>query len=1216
MASFKVNFNSVAKRYNDVITFGGVDLSSPKFSIASNRAIDELNYIYRANSIQKRYGKNIDLPQFEGVSSTKFYFYSLEPTQANISTNATSPISSASSQLYEVARNAPVYNVWAFERFIVINKGGALFYTLISDVQNGVIKPLCPTNVADSVVVDDETVYPRYAYTVPSKRLSAFVGNDKLWILTGSIFLVISHNGNNLTIQPVQNIAYIPTTTIGITQAEASVGGNRLTFESANLLTNMRKNGIVGGAKNADSTIEYGTFTLDSNIDNNSASQLSVEINALNKPYAPMATSADTVLSDRRVFAYPYTDTYVSDLYIGYNEAHFNFSDLVIRLNDENHTKFKPKPLLNAPTPNLNYTVSDITNTLKPDLTDIDSYEDNYYYVALFNAVDGNRISPDEEYGWSHSLLLANTAIQSGVFYQPFYMVVYMRHNGQIICTARRVNLLNQNSEYTSVSTSDRYHLTDQNDYVGNIFTYGTYGTTNPIAWYKVLGANVRLQDLTLPARLYRGVDIRIDNSSIVGNIFTGNQYIAESNKFVLKPIYRDFGSNTTSVVYNNMLNQNSGLCKVGYPFGENYGWFLVLEDEVNYAKAYIYGYIKQDDDGTLSNQIVLFEYPSGSVMGDSNIVVTFPAQQSEDYKAYINNCTFGYLFGTSNSRNRLFVSGNANKPNVDWHSAESDEEGDFTYFPDDSFCAYGQDSNKVVGYSVISDGKLLVLKTSSDKEPSIYYRTATYSTLKDDYGNNITFQETTLLVESYPLVITNAKIGGRASYLVCNFNGDTLFVNTKGQIVGLDNDGSTYDNQRVASTRSYCIDKVITEINSPEDNCLLVEDGDELFYFTPSATYYSNYEAKYEWFKTDIKNVLSFCHCRYNNYDFTIMANFNGELLFEKTKAFADSKRYFARLGEMTMSQETLFENISSSYPVLSNEMYNLYTDGYKKMYTAYRTVFNVAYITASDLSTSMSVDEDNNIRLKLKVADIIPESTYTVHFYNSTYVEIYSNTTAFTQVDDETLSYADEDYIWVTVGNSNRQSDFHHCLITKQVSLQELDYEVDNHDRVVFTLNGQQMKYGINLSIQGNNDTVNDNITDYSKNYTYITKSYAVESYYITAPYLSSTLNYRKVIDSYAIVADTNEPNNIYVKVATNDLALSKVIGDSVGSQVNYSTYSLEAIDYRRYDLPHTQILGARFYGSFIAMKLYSPNATNSTLTQLQFKYHTAKQTYGKGA
>jgi hypothetical protein len=160
--------------------------------------------------------------------------------------------------------------------------------------------------------------------------------------------------------------------------------------------------------------------------------------------------------------------------------------------------------------------------------------------------------------------------------------------------------------------------------------------------------------------------------------------------------------------------------------------------------------------------------------------------------------------------------------------------------------------------------------------------------------------------------------------------------------------------------------------------------------------------------------------------------------------------------------------------------------------------------------------------------------------------------------------------------------------------------------------------MAYGLDLASTPSGDAdMNDNIDDYSNNLRYITKESPVVAYYITAPYLSSALNYRKVIDSYAIVADTDEPNEIYVKVATNNTSLDEITyerRESVGRQVNYNDYTMRKIDYMRYELPHVQILGAKFYGTFISLRLYSPNPTNSTLTQLQFTYHVAKQAYGR--
>lgn len=79
-------------------------------------------------------------------------------------------------------------------------------------------------------------------------KSASFLMNGKLWILDGKTYLV--YDGE--TIQPVRNIAYIPTTTIG---SPPEGGGTSL--EAVNLLTPKRINTFVGDGKSS-------VFQLDS----------------------------------------------------------------------------------------------------------------------------------------------------------------------------------------------------------------------------------------------------------------------------------------------------------------------------------------------------------------------------------------------------------------------------------------------------------------------------------------------------------------------------------------------------------------------------------------------------------------------------------------------------------------------------------------------------------------------------------------------------------------------------------------------------------------------------------------------------------------------------------------------------------------------------------------------------------------------------------------
>lgn len=104
-------------------------------------------------------------------------------------------------------------------------------------------------------------------------------------------------------------------------------------------------------------------------------------------------------------------------------------------------------------------------------------------------------------------------------------------------------------------------------------------------------------------------------------------------------------------------------------------------------------------------------------VEGEDNIKITAYRTVS-GYADRINKCRFGILYGMNGDKNRLFLSGNPEYPNVDWHSANKD----LTYFPDTSYATVGDIHSAIVGYSIISD-KLVTHKDGKERDESIVIR-------------------------------------------------------------------------------------------------------------------------------------------------------------------------------------------------------------------------------------------------------------------------------------------------------------------------------------------------------------------------------------------------------------------------------------------------------------------------------------------------------------
>lgn len=102
---------------------------------------------------------------------------------------------------------------------------------------------------------------------------------------------------------------------------------------------------------------------------------------------------------------------------------------------------------------------------------------------------------------------------------------------------------------------------------------------------------------------------------------------------------------------------------------------------------------------------------------GADNFEIVYEAEPKENAydSGIIGKCTICTLY-----ENRVFVSGNPDKPAYDWHSAAEDP----TYYPDTGYAQVGNDGSAIMGYCKVGN-TLAVVKEDSQQDASIYLRTA-----------------------------------------------------------------------------------------------------------------------------------------------------------------------------------------------------------------------------------------------------------------------------------------------------------------------------------------------------------------------------------------------------------------------------------------------------------------------------------------------------------
>ena len=205
--------------------FRGVDLSSPAFNVDTSRAIDMKNLIRKDRVLEKRDG-------FVNI--------------ANLG-------------------DKKINNIWFFNNKYVVNASG------------------------DLVILDNlNTKEPFKTYEGAMKDMSvnAFFRNKKLWILGGIAFLVLN---NDFSLQKVEEIAEVPTTTIGIAPNNLTIvsDSNRTSYDAFNNLTYFHKNELTSGlTQNGLVDVSLSPeYELDSDVilkDDEDINKIGLEINSSN----------------------------------------------------------------------------------------------------------------------------------------------------------------------------------------------------------------------------------------------------------------------------------------------------------------------------------------------------------------------------------------------------------------------------------------------------------------------------------------------------------------------------------------------------------------------------------------------------------------------------------------------------------------------------------------------------------------------------------------------------------------------------------------------------------------------------------------------------------------------------------------------------------------------------------------------------------------------
>ena len=678
------------------------------------------------------------------------------------------------------------------------------------------------------------------------------------------------------------------------------------------------------------------------------------------------------------------------------------------------------------------------------------------------------------------------------------------------------------------------------------------------------------------------------------------------------------------------------------------------------------YGYIDDFFNEDSACKVVEFNDWLAPIEGSPNQTINFPCYRDGNADL-INKCRIGILFGSNNATNRLFVSGNPDVGNADWHTSEINTtnidgevlktNGDFSYFTAESIMYYGETDNAVIGYDIVSNDKLLVLKSKSDKEKTVYFRAPTLLKAMDASGNVMTdINGETLYQEEYSLVKGNNSNAGISPHTIVNFNGDTLFVDSDNQIVGLDVQGIVGDNQRYANTRSKYIDNRLAKLDL--SNAKLWTNNKYLFLSIPNygifVTHFTaSNENQYEWWYLTAADFTTFIEI--NNVIF--FGNDNGVFGRLFNGIYQDVERVFVGKAQSLLVSvnpleggSTIDGNLIPQNSVIIDT--NLIAElDESKHYTfkafaetesyhshIFYQIAKMHNVKQSD--TDLYIDEANNRIEIVGMVNGIENSARKLYLINKIRENevYYLNYLADTQnpiirIDADTTSpfinFGDK-YKFVYIENPTGND---HFTIKKGVIdngvLTWINVEVNGLNRAALCRRLDHEcdivdidKENNSFRLQLENEYLD--IVKYGDQITYrnfkaeISEWKNVEAYYIVAPMVMGNLNNFKTIWGFTLTNDTDLASELYVTYASNKIptvnakTLAGISKDALS--LDFNNMDFTKADFDKNIVPRTYTIHRVLaYQKFVCFGFKNSNNTNAVLSAMSVTYTIPHPSYG---
>lgn len=654
-------------------------------------------------------------------------------------------------------------------------------------------------------------------------------------------------------------------------------------------------------------------------------------------------------------------------------------------------------------------------------------------------------------------------------------------------------------------------------------------------------------------------------------------------------------------------------------------------------------------EDGTVVRKahVILFEDPLNPIDGDGNIEVKFPHYVS-GYADKINKCRFGVVFN-----NRLFVSGNPNFKNCDWHSgdvniSQVDEYNnkavkDYTYFSDLDYCYYGDADTAVVGYDIYRDGDLIVVKQGSKHQATLYRRSMKLIGATSADGNTVGED---LVEPSFPMydINSNGGVGGISHRGVVNFVGETIVL-TKNGLKALTNKDDVYNTAKYTFDVSSFINERIKE----EDltNAFLYVFEDTLILKTNRGVYVGFYglrneDNEYEWYFLSNIDASIFFECDEELY----FANDEGKIYRFPitTKDYKDKARTFVGVGGATLyidsANDTLVASATYKDEIKEGRPFHLLTsynlngeDRTTQIYANLGSFVNKFY-KQNILNNGGSLDQtafvglmdttNNTIELKcfkangdedtsklLSIQDLFYEGreVYLDHFVGEVYT-LFTYRRYFLKKYNENSSN-----VYQLVDNYGNVMSLL-GIDTVRMSFLVNDLAVTH----ITNVSDYDSSGAKQFSLLGDHDKkldliyYNDEIGSYSG---VITKEDNVNAFFVTAPYSMGAITLTKTIWQWVVANDTQLASLMDIgyfssrKQGDYEMVIKSTYGTR---QLNFNGWNFDKIQFTNDKLPHVYSKHRTVPNvNFIRFIFKNDEDSNMVLTTLNIVYTIAQFTKG---